>query len=91
MAGVQETFMTYEIYDDAITLRLVQEACKMLGKYNFVRCKVGKIIIWSPADFYICTLTKKWSVVLMVGLFWQWETAWYQKNPENKCICFLMS
>ncbi len=37
--------MTYEIYDDAITLRLVQEACKMLGKYHFVRCKVGKIII----------------------------------------------
>ncbi len=51
MAGVQETFMTYEIYDDAITLRLVQEACKMLGKYHFVRCTVGKIIIWSPADF----------------------------------------
>lgn len=36
MAGVQETFMTYEIYDDDITLRLVQEACKMLGEYHFV-------------------------------------------------------
>jgi len=36
MAGVQETFMTYEIYDDLITLRLVQEACKMLGEHHFV-------------------------------------------------------
>lgn len=36
MAGVQETFMTYEIYDDVITLRLVQEACKMLGEFDFV-------------------------------------------------------
>lgn len=36
MAGVQETFMTYEIYDDLITLRLVEEACKMLGEHHFV-------------------------------------------------------
>lgn len=26
--------MTYEVYDDAITLRLVQEACKMLGEHH---------------------------------------------------------
>lgn len=32
LADVQDTFMTYEIYDDVITLRLVQEACKMLGE-----------------------------------------------------------
>lgn len=32
LAEVQDTFMTYEIYDDAITIRLVQEACKMLGE-----------------------------------------------------------
>lgn len=31
-AEVQESFMTYEIYDDTLTLRLVQEACKMLGE-----------------------------------------------------------
>ncbi|XP_685297.6 guanylate cyclase soluble subunit beta-2 isoform X3 [Danio rerio] len=52
MAGVQETFMTYEIYDDIITLRLVQEACKMLdvssevvlklfGEYFFSFCKMS--------------------------------------------------
>uniref|UniRef100_A0A8C2JWK5 guanylate cyclase n=1 Tax=Cyprinus carpio TaxID=7962 RepID=A0A8C2JWK5_CYPCA len=52
MAGVQETFMTYEIYDDDITLRLVQEACKMLdissevvlklfGEYFFSFCKMS--------------------------------------------------
>uniref|UniRef100_A0A8C1J8E3 guanylate cyclase n=1 Tax=Cyprinus carpio TaxID=7962 RepID=A0A8C1J8E3_CYPCA len=52
MAGVQETFMTYEIYNDDITLRLVQEACKMLdissevvlklfGEYFFSFCKMS--------------------------------------------------
>ncbi|KAK7127660.1 hypothetical protein R3I93_020290 [Phoxinus phoxinus] len=52
LAGVQETFMTYEIYDDLITLRLVQEACKMLdvssevvlklfGEYFFSFCKMS--------------------------------------------------
>ncbi|XP_056591473.1 guanylate cyclase soluble subunit beta-2 [Triplophysa dalaica] len=52
MAGVQDTFMTYEVYDDAITLRLVQEACKMLdvssevvlklfGEYFFSFCKMS--------------------------------------------------
>ncbi|ROI16208.1 Guanylate cyclase soluble subunit beta-2, partial [Anabarilius grahami] len=51
-AGVQETFMTYEIYDDLITLRLVQEACEMLdvssevvlklfGEYFFSFCKMS--------------------------------------------------
>lgn len=35
LAEVQDTFMTYEIYDDIITIRLVQEACKMLGERNF--------------------------------------------------------
>lgn len=42
MAGVQDTFMTYEIYDDVITLRLVQEACKMLGEYHFVFCSTNQ-------------------------------------------------
>ncbi|XP_067287600.1 guanylate cyclase soluble subunit beta-2 isoform X2 [Pseudorasbora parva] len=52
MAGVQETFMTYEIYDDLITLRLVQEACimldvssevvlKLFGEYFFSFCKMS--------------------------------------------------
>ncbi|XP_051957076.1 guanylate cyclase soluble subunit beta-2 [Xyrauchen texanus] len=52
MAGVQDTFMTYEIYDDVITLRLVQEACNMLevssevvlklfGEYFFSFCKMS--------------------------------------------------
>ncbi|TRY92055.1 hypothetical protein DNTS_034077 [Danionella cerebrum] len=52
MAGVQEMFMTYEIYDDIITLRLVQEACKLLdvssevvlklfGEYFFSFCKMS--------------------------------------------------
>ncbi|XP_065097208.1 guanylate cyclase soluble subunit beta-2 [Paramisgurnus dabryanus] len=52
MAEVQDTFMTYEIYDDVITLRLVQEACKMLdvssevvlklfGGYFFSFCKMS--------------------------------------------------
>ncbi|CAL8238041.1 unnamed protein product, partial [Boreogadus saida] len=30
LAEVQDTFMTYEVYDDTVTLRLVKEACSML-------------------------------------------------------------
>ncbi|KAL6461794.1 hypothetical protein MHYP_G00299390 [Metynnis hypsauchen] len=52
LAEVQDNFMTYEIYDDVITLRLVQEACKMLdvtsevvlklfGEYFFSFCKMS--------------------------------------------------
>nr|XP_023697216.1 guanylate cyclase soluble subunit beta-2-like [Paramormyrops kingsleyae] len=51
-AEVQESFMTYEIYDDTLTLRLVQEACRMLdvssevvlklfGEYFFSFCKMS--------------------------------------------------
>ncbi|XP_056418018.1 guanylate cyclase soluble subunit beta-2-like isoform X2 [Hyla sarda] len=50
LAEVQDTFMTYEVYDDVITLRMVKEACKMLslseeevlklfGAYFFSFCK----------------------------------------------------
>ncbi|XP_030633881.1 guanylate cyclase soluble subunit beta-2-like [Chanos chanos] len=49
-AGVQDTFMTYEVYKDDITMRLVTEACKLLdvepdvvlrqfGEYFFEFCK----------------------------------------------------
>ncbi|XP_031414700.1 guanylate cyclase soluble subunit beta-2 [Clupea harengus] len=52
LAEVQDTFMTYEIYDDIMTLRLVQEACTMLdlssevvlklfGEYFFSFCKMS--------------------------------------------------
>ncbi|KAB5526082.1 hypothetical protein PHYPO_G00147630 [Pangasianodon hypophthalmus] len=52
LAEVQDTFMTYEIYDDIMTIRLVQEACKMLdvssemvlklfGEYFFSFCKMS--------------------------------------------------
>ncbi|XP_042190318.1 guanylate cyclase soluble subunit beta-2-like [Callorhinchus milii] len=51
-ADVEDTFMTYQIYDDAITLRLVHEACKILGassesilklfgEYFFSFCKMS--------------------------------------------------
>ncbi|KAJ8282461.1 hypothetical protein COCON_G00049800 [Conger conger] len=40
LTKVQDTFMTYEIYDDAITLRLVQEACKMLGASSEIVLKL---------------------------------------------------
>ncbi|XP_078088226.1 guanylate cyclase soluble subunit beta-2-like [Mustelus asterias] len=51
-AGVQETFMTFHVYDDAITLRLVHAASEMLnlsteavlklfGGYFFTFCKVS--------------------------------------------------
>ncbi|XP_076827686.1 guanylate cyclase soluble subunit beta-2 [Brachyhypopomus gauderio] len=51
-AEVQDTFMTYEVYDDDITLRLVREACRMLdvssevvlklfGEYFFSFCKMS--------------------------------------------------
>lgn len=33
-AGVQDTFMTYEVYKDDITMKLVSEACKLLGRPN---------------------------------------------------------
>ncbi|XP_069829012.1 guanylate cyclase soluble subunit beta-2-like [Dendropsophus ebraccatus] len=50
LAGVQDTFMTYEVYDDVVTLRMVKEACGMLnvsqeevlklfGAYFFSFCK----------------------------------------------------
>nr|XP_015216437.1 PREDICTED: guanylate cyclase soluble subunit beta-2-like isoform X1 [Lepisosteus oculatus]XP_015216438.1 PREDICTED: guanylate cyclase soluble subunit beta-2-like isoform X2 [Lepisosteus oculatus] len=49
-AGVQDTFMTFEVYKDDITMRLVEEACKLLdvapdvvlkqfGEYFFEFCK----------------------------------------------------
>lgn len=31
-AEVQDAFMTYTAYDDIITIKLIQEACKVLGK-----------------------------------------------------------
>jgi hypothetical protein len=31
-AEVQDVFMTYTVYDDTITVKLIQEACKALGK-----------------------------------------------------------
>lgn len=31
-AEVQDAFMTYTVYDDVITIKLIQEACKVLGK-----------------------------------------------------------
>ncbi|XP_071758230.2 guanylate cyclase soluble subunit beta-2 [Centroberyx gerrardi] len=40
LAGVQDTFMTYEVYDDILTLRLVQEACLMLGVSSEVVLKL---------------------------------------------------
>uniref|UniRef100_A0A8C5CLL0 guanylate cyclase n=1 Tax=Gadus morhua TaxID=8049 RepID=A0A8C5CLL0_GADMO len=50
LAEVQDTFMTYEVYDDTVTLRLVKEACSMLdvspevvlklfGEHFFSFCK----------------------------------------------------
>ncbi|XP_039770946.1 guanylate cyclase soluble subunit beta-2-like [Ornithorhynchus anatinus] len=30
-AEIQDTFMTYTVYDDLITIKLIQEACKLLG------------------------------------------------------------
>uniref|UniRef100_A0A4W6EBG7 guanylate cyclase n=1 Tax=Lates calcarifer TaxID=8187 RepID=A0A4W6EBG7_LATCA len=49
-AGVQDTFLTYEVYKDEITMQLVTEACKLLevqpevvlrqfGEYFFEFCK----------------------------------------------------
>lgn len=29
---VQDAFMTYTVYDDVITIKLIQEACSVLGK-----------------------------------------------------------
>ncbi|XP_063155748.1 guanylate cyclase soluble subunit beta-2-like [Candoia aspera] len=51
-AGVEDTFMTYTVYDDALTVKLIQEACRMLkvpeeavlklfGKYFFNFCKTS--------------------------------------------------
>lgn len=31
-AGVQDSFLTYEVYQDDITMQLVADACKLLGK-----------------------------------------------------------
>ncbi len=30
-AGVQDTFLTHEVYKDEITMQLVAKACKLLG------------------------------------------------------------
>ncbi|KYO34367.1 hypothetical protein Y1Q_0007638 [Alligator mississippiensis] len=51
-AGIQDTFMTYTVYDDVITFKLIQEACKTLrvseatvlklfGEYFFTFCKMS--------------------------------------------------
>uniref|UniRef100_A0A9L0JEW6 guanylate cyclase n=2 Tax=Equus asinus TaxID=9793 RepID=A0A9L0JEW6_EQUAS len=51
-AEVQDAFMTYTVYDDAITMKLIQEACKALGismdailklfgEYFFKFCKMS--------------------------------------------------
>ncbi|KAH0511297.1 Guanylate cyclase soluble subunit beta-2 [Microtus ochrogaster] len=51
-AEVQDAFMTYTVYDDSITIKLIQEACKVLdvsmeailklfGEYFFKFCKVS--------------------------------------------------
>ncbi|XP_063294967.1 guanylate cyclase soluble subunit beta-2-like [Pelobates fuscus] len=50
LANVQDTFMTYEVYDDVITVRMIKEACsllnvseedvlKLFGAYFFSFCK----------------------------------------------------
>uniref|UniRef100_UPI0037E9A556 guanylate cyclase soluble subunit beta-2 n=1 Tax=Semicossyphus pulcher TaxID=241346 RepID=UPI0037E9A556 len=50
LPGVQETFMTYTVYDDILTVSLVQEACslldvsadvflKLFGEHFFLFCK----------------------------------------------------
>lgn len=33
-AEVQDAFVTYTVYDDIITIKLIQEACNILGKYE---------------------------------------------------------
>uniref|UniRef100_A0A8C3VKL0 guanylate cyclase n=1 Tax=Catagonus wagneri TaxID=51154 RepID=A0A8C3VKL0_9CETA len=51
-AEVQDAFMTYTVYDDVITIKLIQEACKVLGvsmetilklfgEYFFQFCKMS--------------------------------------------------
>ncbi|XP_019827288.2 guanylate cyclase soluble subunit beta-2-like [Bos indicus] len=51
-ADVQDAFMTYTVYDDVITIKLIQEACKVLGvsmeailklfgEYFFKFCKMS--------------------------------------------------
>uniref|UniRef100_A0A8D0GNM2 guanylate cyclase n=1 Tax=Sphenodon punctatus TaxID=8508 RepID=A0A8D0GNM2_SPHPU len=51
-ASVQDTFLTYTVYDDTITLSLIQEACmvldvseevvqKLFGEYFFTFCKMS--------------------------------------------------
>ncbi|XP_052588952.1 guanylate cyclase soluble subunit beta-2-like [Peromyscus californicus insignis] len=51
-AAVQDAFMTYTVYDDVITIKLIQEACKVLdismeailklfGEYFFKFCKMS--------------------------------------------------
>uniref|UniRef100_A0A8C1VXV5 guanylate cyclase n=1 Tax=Cyprinus carpio TaxID=7962 RepID=A0A8C1VXV5_CYPCA len=41
-AKVQDTFMTYEVYTDNITMQLVTEACKMLRKQSVVLGQFGE-------------------------------------------------
>ncbi len=45
--------------------------------YIYIYIYSRKKYIWSPADFYFCPLTKIYdkdhSIILMVGLFEQWE------------------
>lgn len=46
-AEVQDAFMTYTVYDDLITIKLIQEACKVLGEYDkglfwFLRATIRK-------------------------------------------------
>lgn len=33
-AALQDAFMTYTVYDDIVTINLIQEACKILGEHE---------------------------------------------------------
>lgn len=44
-AGVQDTFLTHEVYKDEITMQLIAEACKLLGKWIMCVVTFQKILV----------------------------------------------
>lgn len=69
-ARVQDTFMTYEVYTDNITIQLVTEACKMLGKARSLLSVQYLLKVHWLLLMYICLcLSKDLEQSVVLGQF----------------------
>lgn len=74
-ARVQDTFMTYEVYTDNITMQLVTEACKMLGK------ALSLLKTWSDFLSVQYLLEVHWLLFIVVDV----QFCLFIQRPWAKC------